>query len=234
VNQEVYCDESHPDAFSSRSTNRARFLMIGGLWLPHQKREEVKDAIRRIMHANEFGTEIKWHKAHTKYERLYTDLIDLFVDTHFLRFRCIAVDAWQVDHALHDNDHELGFYKFYYQLLTHWIEVGDEYRIVCDEKTNRVGDRLPTLQRVLNYTHQRYAVTSIQALPSKEVVLLQLADLLLGAASSAMNGGIKRGGEKSKLVDYLANRLGRRSLGPTARSDNKYNMFGIQLRGAQQ
>jgi len=53
-----------------------------------------------------------------------------------MRFRCIAVDREQVNLALHQNDGELGFYKFYYQLLHHWI-LDNEYRIFCDLKTNR-------------------------------------------------------------------------------------------------
>lgn len=68
----------------------------------------------------------------------YVELIDLFFAYgDNLRFRCIAVDRTQLNLALHDNDGELGFYKFYYQLLHHWILDFNSYRIFCDVKSNR-------------------------------------------------------------------------------------------------
>ena len=39
---EIYCDESHPDVFRSKSPARAKYLLIGGLWLPSALRGRGK------------------------------------------------------------------------------------------------------------------------------------------------------------------------------------------------
>jgi hypothetical protein len=44
---EVYCDEALPDLFTSRHP-RARYLMIGSLWLPAELRENAKDRISAL------------------------------------------------------------------------------------------------------------------------------------------------------------------------------------------
>ena len=41
---EVYCDEALPDLFTSEKP-RAKYLMIGALWLPAELREEAKAKI---------------------------------------------------------------------------------------------------------------------------------------------------------------------------------------------
>jgi hypothetical protein len=179
--------------------------------------------------------ELKWHKVHARWEPFYRDLIDLFVsyDAELLRFRCILVEGDKVSlDRYHDADAELGFYKFYYQLLVHWIEDEHEYAIFCDEKTNRMKDRLPTMLRVLQHSCAE-RIVSIQALPSHEVRLLQFTDFLLGMVSSRFNNDIEPGGTKDRVISYLEERLGKRwKLLPTSKGVRKLNIFKIALEEA--
>lgn len=228
---EVYCDESQPDVFWSKSVGHARFLMIGGLWLPAEKRVAVKAQINELKARTGFSVEVKWSKAHADNEALFRGLIDLFAGSDSLRFRCIAVEGNKVNLVhFHENDAELGFYKFYYQLIKHWILDFNHYKVFCDEKTNRAGDRLKTLRRTLDLANMSSVVESVQALPSHEVVLLQLADVLLGAASSRLNGTLSTGSVKERLVLHLEGLLGR-PIAPTPRSEQKFNVFKINLQG---
>ena len=127
---EVYCDEANPDVLTSASP-RARYLMIGSLWLPVELRDEIKSRVGALRQRHQAWGEIKWSKVSPNRRDFYVELIDLFVSYgDNLRFRCIAVDRTQLNLALHDNDGELGFYKFYYQLLHHWILDFNEYRIL--------------------------------------------------------------------------------------------------------
>ena len=132
---------------------------------------------------------------------------------------------------LHNGDAELGFYKFYYQVLHHWILDNNEYRIFCDLKQNRDRERLATLKRVLGYTNRTSVIRDVQSLPSGEVVLLQLCDVLLGAASSRLNNRQNMGAAKAAVVEHLERRLNRPRLQPTSRVENKFNIFRIQLGG---
>ena len=229
---EVYCDETLPDLFTSAQPG-ARFLMIGSLWLPADLRDDVKDRIARLRQQHGVHGEMKWRKVSPSKVGFYTDLIDLFMSFGLdLRFRCIAVEHQAMNLGLHNGDAELGFYKFYYQLLHHWILDFNESRIFCYLKTNRDRKRLHDLQRCLHYSNLSATITDIQSLPSPEVVLLQLCDVLLGAASSRLNGTLGQGTAKEAVVRKLEERLnihGR--IGPTRRTEEKFNVFRIRLDG---
>lgn len=230
---EVYCDESQQDTFWSRSPHRAKFLLIGSLWLRAAKRGELKTSITALRRQYGFHKEVKWHGITRRHLPFHLALVDLFLmQGAELRFRCIAVEAEKVDMVrFHEQDAELGFYKFYYQLLKHWILDFNEYRVFCDEKTNREPNQLQVLQRTLDRSNITSAVSLVQALPSSEVALIQLCDLLLGAASARMNNNLHPGSAKESVVARLESRLGRDVLAPTRRSEHKFNIFRINLHG---
>ncbi len=230
---EIYCDESQPDVFWSKSPSRAKYLLIGGVWLPAALREDVKGAISTLKQQHAFRQEIKWKKVHREREAFYNSLVDAFLSfKQDVRFRCIAVEGDKVDMVrFHESDSELGFYKFYYQLIKHWLFDFNEYRIFCDEKTNRAGDHLKTLRRTLDCANFTSEVVSVQALPSEEVVILQLTDLLLGMASARMNQTARAGSAKDRIIRRLEGGLGRRRLEPTNRGEPKFNIFRIDLQG---
>jgi hypothetical protein len=232
---EIYCDESNPDVFWSKSRKRAKYSFIGGLWLHADQRQILKDEIKKLKEMYEFHSEIKWHRANNRHEAFYKALIDLYLDFNrrdLLRFRCIAIEADKIDLVrFHENDAELGFYKFYYQMLIHWIDDFNEYQIFCDEKTTRVGNRLKTLHRVLSCSNITSSISAIQALPSKEVVLLQLTDFLLGIASSRINESVSQGSVKDSIIQYMENGLKIDFLRPTAKGERQFNIFKINLSG---
>ncbi len=228
---EVYCDEAKQDLFTSKKPS-ARFLMIGSLWLPSSLRCEAKEQIGRLRAKHQTWGEIKWSKISPSRLQFYVDIVDLFISyKQDMRFRCIAVDNAAVNMELHGNDKELGFYKFYYQMLHHWILDFNEYRIFCDAKTNRDPKRLQVLQRCLQNANLSSKIMSVQSLPSREVVLIQLCDLLLGAASSRMNDTLKEGSAKEAILKRLEGDLHLEVLGPTIRDERKFNIFQIRLRG---
>ncbi len=133
---EVYCDEANPDVLTSANP-RARHLMIGSLWLSEELRNEIKSRVGALRERHAAWGEIKWSKVSPNRRDFYVELIDLFFAYgDNLRFRCIAVDRAQLNLALHDNDGELGFYKFCYQLLHHWILDFNAHRIFCDAKAD--------------------------------------------------------------------------------------------------
>lgn len=162
---EVYCDEAHPDLFTSTAP-KAQHLMIGSLWLPADLRSDIKTKIKTIREKHNAWGEIKWTKISPSKLEFYLDLVDLFVGYgNMLRFRCIAVDQQSVDMQFHGGDNELGFYKFYYQVLHHWIYDFNNYHIFCDQKSNRETNRFSELRRVLDNANLSANVKCVQALP---------------------------------------------------------------------
>jgi len=228
---EVYCDESRPDLLCSQHPT-AQYMVIGGLWLPAEKRLRMKNDIHALRDKHLIGGEFKWQKVSPSRLDFYRDLADWFVAMgDDLRFRCIAVDHQQVDLLrFHGNDQELGFYKFYYQMLHHWILDFNEYAVFCDFKSNRVGTRMCELARCLGYSNLSSEIINVQAIRSRESVLLQAADVLTGIAAARLNNNLKAGSAKWELVTHIEQALGRQ-IRPTYRSEQKFNVFNIDLAG---
>lgn len=231
MNFDVYCDESYPDLFST-SHPQARYMIIGSVWLKSDDRDMFKRAIHSLRNQYKIGGEFKWTKVSPSKIEFYRALLTWFHEQgETLRFRCIAIDHKEVDLIhFHESDQELGFYKFYYQLLHHWIDPFNEYRIFCDFKRNRIPDRLKTLNACLNRSNLAANIATIQSVRSGESVLVQLADVLVGLTSARLNNRLRQGSAKENSVLHLEQLLGRK-IAPTPLAENKFNVFRINLNG---
>jgi len=228
---DVYCDEAYPDLFSSTKP-QAKFMILGSLWLQTDSRKGYKQAIHDLRDRYLIGGEFKWRKVTPSKIDFYKSLISWFYDQKDnLRFRCIAIDYSQVDlMKFHDNDQELGFYKFYYQMIHHWIHDFNEYAMFCDFKSNRRRDRLNVLQQCLAHSNLSATIKIVQAVRSKESVLIQLTDLLIGIVSARLNQGTNTSPAKLELLRHLETLLGRK-ISSTPLNEKKFNVFKINLNG---
>lgn len=228
---EVYCDEAYPDLFSSKLSH-ARYLVIGGVWLKNEDRDRLKTAIHDLRNQYKIGGEFKWTKVSPSKEAFYKALLTWFHEQgDNLRFRCIAVDHKDVNlFKFHNSDQELGFYKFYYQMLHHWIYPFNQYCIFCDFKSNRFPDRLHTLKACLTRANLSTVIKTVQSVRSEESVLIQLADFLVGLASARLNDRLTQSSAKEKTVIHLEGLLKRR-IAATSLSEKKFNVFKINLSG---
>lgn len=228
---DVYCDETRPDLLCSKAPP-ATFLVIGSVWAHQEDRTRLKGEIHALRKKHKVGGEFKWQKVSPSRLEFYKELISLFFsEGDRLRFRCIAVDHTKVNLVkYHDNDQELGFYKFYYQLLHHWIHDFNDYSIFCDHKVNQDMRRLQVLQRCLVSTNLSATIGKVQAVRSDESVMIQLADVFVGAASAKLNAALRPDSAKSKVVEFLESKLGR-AIAPTAKGEAKFNVFAIDPKG---
>lgn len=227
---DVYCDESGPELLHSQNP-KSRYMVIGSLWLPESLRADCKGAIHNLRDKHGIGSEFKWRKVSPSKVAFYKDAVDWFIDAGLeLRFRAIVVDRTKIDLVkFHDGDGELGFYKFYYQLLLHWTSECNEYTVFCDHKRNRLPDRLKTLEKCLN--HANLASTlKVQATRSEESVLIQLCDVLTGLTQARYNNIATTGDAKRDLLQHIEGRLGHRIL-PTNAAEQKFNIFEIRPGG---
>jgi len=230
MNFDVYCDEVHPDVLTTKKSQVPNML-IGSLWLPSEKRQGYKDAIHSLRSKHKIGREFKWNQISPSREEFYLELLDWFQSQgDNLRFRCIVVSKEKLDMRLHEYDSELGFYKFYYQLLHHWIYDNNEYSFFLDCKTNRKRDRLNDLRLCLDRANLSSLVTRVQSTYSRESVLIQLADVLTGLASYRLNNTIRVGSTKERVLTHYEGLQGRK-IAPTHKIEQKFNVFQIQLQG---
>jgi len=144
---DIYCDESCLEALTRKQEHT--YVGIGGVWLPTDKREESKKYIKDICKKYNINKEFKWNKLSPYYLDFYKKIVDYFFKSDYLRFRAIIIESNKVDLiTFHDSDHELSFYKFYYQLIHHWILDFNYYHIFLDYKLNRNKGRLSELKKL--------------------------------------------------------------------------------------
>ena len=152
MNYTVYCDES-------RHTGGAdcKYSVIGGLWVARNRRDAISKELRDLKSKNEISAELKWSKVSRLKLEPYKRVVDYYWGCPDLHYRAIIIDQDAVDYeSFHDGDVELGFYKFYYEMLEKWLLAGNDYNILLDFKNNSDTSRLPVLRRVLeNYCDPR-------------------------------------------------------------------------------
>ena len=231
---DIYCDESRQDLLASKASisEGNKFCCIGGIMVSMDARAEIKANIKALKEKYGVYGEVKWSTVSPNKLPFYLDLVDLFFDSSELFFRTVVIDASKVrNNIFNENDQELGYYKFYYQLLRHWASLGNQYRVFTDQKTNRDKKRLQELIRILNTQFSvSDAFGSIQAIDSKESLILQMQNILMGAVGYKYNfHGEGSSYAKEQIVAKIEARLGRK-VGKTYPSEQKFNVFEIALR----
>ncbi|MBL0882117.1 MAG: DUF3800 domain-containing protein [Chitinophagaceae bacterium] len=229
MNFEVYCDESSIEALSMPVAHK--YTAIGGIWLPKDFRSIMKKELREIRDRHNVKGEIKWNKVSKKHLTLYKEIIDYFFQTEQLRFRVIIIEAEKVNHIkFNASVSELGFYKFYYQLLHHWIYDFNCYEIFVDLKTNRAKGRLNDLKTILNNANLTSQIRFVQGLPSEQSQGIQIADFLTGLVNAKFNQEITSE-VKIYLQDYVERTYLGKQISPTHKWEEKFNIFKINLQG---
>jgi len=229
MNFEIYCDESRQDIPKELDKIKGNML-IGGIWINAEKRKELKKQIYELKENYKIGGEIKWNKIGKRTIEFYKKLIDFYFNREDMYFRCIVIDKNKIDYEkYHNKDVELGFYKFYYQLLHHWIYDNNEYKVFLDMKTNSIKGRIKKLGEVLNNAHSLSQIT-VQALPSNEVIFIQLVDVILGAVSAKFNPEVQINSFKKEIIKYIEEKIGG-EIKATDIYENKFNIFVINFHG---
>ena len=222
----VYCDESRHD----QSTPN-KYMSIGGLWVPRTLKAEVSREFRAVREGAGLRGEVKWSKVSQSRLADYQKLVDFFFERQDLRFRAIVVDQSKVDvKRFHAGDRELGFYKFYFEMLEKWILPQNRYLVLLDFSKNKGADRYRTLRRVLeNKTKGTAWIDDLTVIDSYETPLAQLSDLLTGAVAATWCG-FERPSPKALLAAYIGDRRGASlSTSDATPAMTKLNVFCIDL-----
>lgn len=228
MNFEVYCDESGLEALTRKEAHL--YTAIGGIWMPADFRAVFKQNVNSIKERHNIKGELKWNKVSPAYINVYSELINYFFSAPDLRFRVILVESKTIDNfRFNDKDAELGFYKFYYQLLHHWIFDFNRYDVFLDFKINRDKGRLKKLKKVLLASNLTSEIDQLQALPSHESVAIQLADVLTGLVAAKFNLETSSPAKKD-LIALVETKLNK-AISPTPKWEEKFNVFKINLQG---
>ena len=230
---DLYCDESRQDLLVKKSSIdiNNRYVCIGGIMLKTEDREKLKLNIKELKEKYSVYGELKWGNVSENKLDFYLELVDMFFNFNEIYFRTVIIDATEVDNdSYNESDHELGYYKFYYQLIIHWINARDEYYLFTDYKTNKDKFRLKELKRIVNRACNSQCVDVIQAIDSKESLLIQLQNVLMGAVGYKFNYGDDGNSLSKKKVIRRIEKYLEHEIMTTSKSFKKFNIFKINLR----
>jgi hypothetical protein len=222
----VYCDESRHD-----QSPENRYMSIGSLWLPRNLKLELTKQFRNLREVVRLRGEVKWSKVSGRKLDAYKKLVDFFFDEQTLCFRVIVVDQSKVDaQRFHGGDRELGFYKFYFELLEKWIVAENRYLVLLDFKKNKGANRYTTLRRFLeNKAKGRAWIDDLTVIDSYESPLAQLSDLLTGGVAATWCG-LNTPSPKASLAAYIGERRGASlRVSDPSPAITKFNVFCINL-----
>jgi len=204
----IYCDES-----CHLEKDQQKVMVLGAVWCPLEKKDEIFRRIKEIKlkHGLSNNFEIKWTKVSPAKIQFYLDILDYFFDDDDLHFRALIVpDKNKLSHEIFSQTHDEFYYKMYFDMLKVILKPHAKYRIYLDYKDTRGAEKVKRLHEVLSnnmYDFSRQIIERVQTVSSKEVQLIQVADLLIGAISY-INRGLSGNSAKVDLIKRMAIRSG--------------------------
>ena len=189
-----------------------------------------KEQIKAIKEKYGYTDELKWVNIHDKTYQVYKELVEYFFMTD-MQFRVVIADKTQIDANRPEYTFNDFYFRMYFQLLHHDMDLEHTYNIYFDIKDTCSQQRLHQLRDALKWNA---SIRNFQFIKSHESIFVQLADVLMGAINYQLR--IKRGDidgkviAKRKIVDII-NQHTPISLKPVSPlSNKKFNLSFITLK----
>ena len=221
----LYCDESthlihdgHP------------YMLLSYISIAYPQIRLAKEEIKAIKRKFNYTEELKWTNVHSATYKVYAELVDWFF-MNDLEFRAVVVDKSQIDEQRADYSFNDFYFRMYFQLLHTKVDFQNRYNVFLDIKDTCSGEKLEKLKKIMSYNS---SIGTLQFIPSRESVFIQLADVLMGAIN--YNLRIQKGDVKGNVIAKLKliekiKRNSNISLNTTTPlSRNKFNLFFITLK----
>lgn len=221
----LYCDESthlihdgHP------------YMLLSYISIAYPQIRLAKEEIKAIKRKFNYTEELKWTNVHSATYKVYAELVDWFF-MNDLEFRAVVVDKSQIDEKRADHSFNDFYFRMYFQLLHTKVDFQNRYNVFLDIKDTCSGEKLEKMKKIMSYNS---SIGTLQFIPSRESVFIQLADVLMGAIN--YNLRIQKGDVKGNVIAKLKliekiKRHSNISLNTTTPlSRNKFNLFFITLK----
>lgn len=217
----IYCDES-----THLENDRMPFMIIAYVSSAYNQVKLHSDYIKRLKNDHSYAGEIKWTKISGSNYPFYTELVDYFFATD-LNFRAVIVEKKKIEKGKNGWTYDDFYFKMYYQLLHHKINMEHVYNVYIDIKDTCSQSKIRKLREILNIKYGN--IRNLQLIHSYESYLMQLTDVLMGA----LNYHLRQKNQvvaKVKLIDKIS-RHAKTPLDKTsALSAEKFNLFFIDLK----
>lgn len=210
---QVYCDES---------STCSQFLVYGGIVTSAPHAAAFDQEFNAWRESVNMRGELKWVKVSRSKLEHYKAAVDMFFRhalKHRMHFKVVVFNTREIDYrTYHKGNHDLGFYKFYYQFLLHKFgcyATSDDHKlwVYIDQRSGCTDVKLGTLRNVLasgikrKYGRAADVVRKVEARDSKTCNIMQIADVLMGAVGFHWNqlaGAPGASPSKKALAQYIA------------------------------
>lgn len=206
------------------------YMLLSYISIAYPQIRLAKEEIKAIKRKFNYTEELKWTNVHSATYKVYAELVDWFF-MNDLEFRTVVVDKSQIDEQRADYSFNDFYFRMYFQLLHTKVDFQNRYNVFLDIKDTCSGEKLEKLKKIMSYNS---SIGTLQFIPSRESVFIQLADVLMGAIN--YNLRIQKGDVKGNVIAKLKliekiKRHSNISLNTTTPlSRNKFNLFFITLK----
>jgi len=227
----IFCDES-----CHLEHDGADVMVLGALHCSAEKSVQLSKHIKWLRHKHNYKPELKWNKLNKHQWPLYKDLIDLVVDDLDVFFKATVIrNKQKLNHAqFNAGSHSNFYYKMFYFTLRDFFIEGNTYRIYLDYMDTLGGEKTRKLCEVLQNESFGQVDASATIVQSREVQLVQLCDLLIGAVSWQNRTDIAHQSPiKKQFVTYLQEKIHHSLDCSTPPWEKQFNVFRFVPRGTQ-
>lgn len=220
----IYCDES-----THLERDGHPFMIYGYVSLAYNQIKLAKEQIKNIKQKYDYHDELKWTNVSNKTFPIYNEIIDYFFMTD-INFRAVVVDKSQIDNSRPEYTFNDFYFRMYYQLLHHKIDMENIYNIYFDIKDTCSQEKLHKLKDILRWNA---SVRNFQFIKSHESCFVQLADVIMGAINYHLRTEHReiegKNDAKRKIVDKIKLHTNLSLNRTTQKTANKFNLFFISL-----
>ncbi|WP_339727788.1 DUF3800 domain-containing protein [Maribacter stanieri] len=217
----LYCDES-----CHLENDNFPFMLISYISVPYNQKDLHKEKIDSLKKKHNFYQEIKWSKVSKSKTGFYLDLIDYFFASD-LSFRAVVVDKTKFKSSGSRDEYDDFYYKMYYQLIYHKLDLESNYNIYLDIKDTLSASKVNRLKDILQYKYS--SLKNVQNIRSHESIFMQLDDLIMGALSYHLRG-MNKVIAKNKIIQRIDSATSHSLNNSTPKNIDKFNLFFIDLK----
>lgn len=196
-----------------------RWMVLGTLIVSEAHVAHVRRKFLAMKKAMGLAEEVKWHRTNAKllprYKRLVDAAFALILKHKVMQFHSMLICMDVVDHEKYnDGIPEIGYSRFFHHLLLKYIRTYPptcKYHVHFDKRTSKVP--LEPFRDAANIAARRdhnidhWPIRRLRYVDSKDDILFEINDLLVGAIGFRRNGKHKvaptKGGAKDELARYI-------------------------------
>lgn len=220
-----YCDES-----THLENDGHPYMIYGYVSVASNQIKMAKEQIKAIKAKHHFDGELKWTNIHEKTYPLYKEIVDYFFMTD-MNFRAVVVNKNQIDNQRPEYTFNDFYFRMYFQLLHHDINLENKYNIYFDIKDTCSQKKLHKLKDILKWNA---SIGNFQFIRSHESTFLQICDVLMGAINYNLrkdSGDIKgKVIAKNRIVAQISEHVNISLKKTSPKSVKKFNLFFISLK----